>query len=155
MTFIIPSIIRIQANGKTASEFSTSTPTNGQLTLSDHSRSPLSVSYEIIENSQRMVDGTMRKSIISKKKSFSCTWDMMPTVSTMMADGNADAAKMKAYYELYCYNPLTLTLRYKRNNAETPVDETCQVYWTDFSFDVVKRYKNFDYWNVSAEFTEI
>ena len=155
MTLIIPSIIKLQANGKTASEFSTSTPTNGQLTLSDHSRSPLGVSYEIIQNTQRMADGTMRKSVIAKKRSFECSWEMLPTTSTMIVDANADAAKMKAYYELYCFSPLTLTLRYKRNNAETPVDETYQVYWTQFNFDVIKRYKNFDYWNISSEFTEI
>jgi len=155
MTLITPSIIRLQANGKAAVEFSIATPTNGQLTLSDHSRSPLSVSYEIIENNQRMVDGTMRRSVIAKKRSFSCTWDMLPTISTMVVDKNSDAAKMKAFYELYCYSPLTLTLRYKRNNIQTPVDETYQVYWTDFSFDVIKRYQNFDYWNLSSEFKEI
>jgi len=155
MTLIIPSIIKLQANGKTAAEFSPSTPTNGQLTLSDHSRSPLSVSYEIIENKQRMADGTMRRSIISKKRTFGCSWEMMPTVTNLMADGNANATNMKAFYELYCYSPLTLTLRYKRNNSETSIDETYQVYWTDFSFDVIKRYKNFDYWNVTSEFTEI
>lgn len=102
-----------------------------------------------------MADGTMRKSIISKKRTFDCSWEMMPTITTMMADGNANAANMKEFYELYCYSPLTLTLRYKRNNAETPVDETYQVFWSGFSFDVVKRYQNFDYWNVTSDFTEI
>ena len=63
MTFLTPSIITLQVVDKNTTEFDTTTEDmdNGQLTLSDHSRSPLSINYEIIENTQRMANGTARK----------------------------------------------------------------------------------------------
>lgn len=160
MTFTSPSIIQLQVTGGSTTEFnSSSNPGNGgKLTLSDHSRSPLNVSYEMIERSQRMADGTMRKYIVAKKKSFSCQWEMLPTIRGMVADGNADARDLKEYYESYCYKPLGLTTYYSRNDDERnslSYTSSYAVYWTGFSFEVVKRYKDFDYWNVTAEFTEI
>lgn len=155
MIFLTPSIIQLQVVGKSTNEFTSAAPSGGKLTLSDHSRSALSISYEIIENSQRMANGTMRKSIISKKKSFSCSWEMLPTVETHVVDNNAHALSMRDFYEKYCFLPMTLTLRHKKNGVVSPTYETYQVYWSGFNYDVIKRYNNFDYWNISADFTEI
>lgn len=155
MIFLTPSIIQLQVVGKSTTEFTSAAPSGGKLTLSDHSRSALSVSYEIIENSQRMANGTMRKSIISKKKSFSCSWEMLPTVGTHVVDNNAHALSMRDFYEKYCFFPMTLTLRHKKNAEANPIYETYQVYWSGFNYDVIKRYNNFDYWNISADFVEI
>lgn len=155
MIFLNPSIIQLQVVGKSTDEFTSDAPSGGRLTLSDHSRSALSISYEIIENSQRMANGTLRKAIISKKKSFSCSWDMLPTIGTQIVDNNANALSMRNFYEKYCFLPMTLTLRHKKNGTSNSVDETYQVYWSGFNYDVIKRYSNFDYWNVTSDFTEI
>lgn len=160
MTFLTPSIIRLQVQGGNAVEFdSTANPsTSGRITLSDHSRSPLSVNYEMIEKSQRMADGSMRKYVVAKKKIYSCDWTMLPTIRGQVADGNADARDLRDYYEAYCYKPLDMTLYFARNFSERSdlgYTQSVGVFWTSFNFEVIKRYKNFDYWNVSAEFTEI
>lgn len=165
MTFLTPSIIKLQADGKTAAEFSIASPNNGQLTLSDHSRSPLSVSYEMIENFQRMANGTARKYVIATKRSFSCNWSMLPSRKTltinsvnldMVVDKNADANLMRQYYQLYCNTPLTMTLFHKKNSStDTSYQESTKVFWSSFSYDVIKRYNDFDYWDVTAEFVEI
>lgn len=153
MSLITPSIIKLSLNGSTT-EFNGSI--GGQLTLSDDSRTPLSVDYEVIENSQRMANGTMRKYIISKKRTFSCTWNMLPTSSSILIDKHADANKLKKFYELYCHAPLSMTLYHKKNNDTTNgYQESYNVYWTSFNYEVVKRLKNLDYWNVNVEFTEI
>ena len=169
MTFLTPSIIKLRyaSGAEYDNTFTISTGTT--LTLSDHSRSPLSVSYEIIEKSSRMADGTMRKYVIGKKNRYSCQWTLLPTIRSQVADGNADARDMKEFYDRFCYSPLSLDLYYMTNATErgrvvVPVDknndtnhykETKNVFWTGFTFEVVKRFRNFDYWDVTTEFTEI
>lgn len=171
MTFLTPSIIRLKINGATTEFDSTSTvSTGGILTLSDHSRSQLSVNYEVIEKSNRMADGTMRRYIVSKKRKFSCQWSMLPTIRGQVADGNADARDMKEFYDKYCYSELQMSLFYMQNATERGkptsnynrtldanhyIETPINVFWSGFNFDVAKRLRNFDYWNVSAEFTEI
>jgi len=151
MAFLTPSIIKLSYNNST-----TEYPTGTQLTLSDHSRSDLSVDYDVIEKSQRMANGTMRKYVVAKKKQFSCSWDMLPTISSYVVDGNANAKNMKSFYETYAGSPLTMTLYFGKNGVtDTSYAQAVNVFWDKFSFNVVKRYKDFDYWNVDAEFVEI
>jgi len=169
MTLLTPSIIRLKyASG---SEFNSgaSVGTGTILTLSDHSRSPLSVNYEIIDKTSRMADGTMRRYVIGKKMKYSCQWSLLPTIRSHVSDGNADARDMKEFYDKYCYSPLEMSMFYMQNaterskptqNYDRTLDanhyiETKNVFWTGFSFEVVKRFRNFDYWNVTSEFTEI
>ena len=165
MSLLTPSIIKLQVDGKPASEFTTAAQTNGQLTLSDHSRSPLSVSYEVIENFQRMANGTARKYVVAKKRTYTCSWTLLPSrksitegsVSTdLTVDGNADANTMKAFYEKYCNDSITMSLYHKRNSStDSSYVESVKVFWSSFSYDVVKRYRDFDYWNVTVDFVEI
>lgn len=159
MTYLTPSIIKLQVPSKAASEFVIGTgENNGQLTLSDHSRSPLGVSYETIENMQRMADGTARKYVIATKRKFSCSWQLLPSRKTldMVVDDNADSLTMKRFYEINFPYQMTMSLYHKRNSSDDlSYVETINIFWTDFSYDVVKRYKDFDYWNVTAEFMEI
>lgn len=156
MAFLTPSIIKLTQNGSDV-EFNPGGETSGlQLTLSDHSRSELQIKYDVIEKSQRMANGITRKYVVAKKKQLSCSWDMLPTVQSMVVDGNANAKKMKQYYELYSGQPLSMTLYYGKNAAtDATYVEYINVFWDSFDFDISKRYNNFDYWNISAEFVEI
>lgn len=157
MNLITPSIIKLQVVGGSTDEYTSATTTGGALTLSDHSRSPLTIDYEVIESALRMADGTMRRQIISKKKIFSCSWTSLPTITTMVADSKANAGLVRDFYEKYCYKPMTLSLFHYRNGraSESLYKEEHSVFWTYFNYEIVKRYKNYDYWDVSAEFTEI
>jgi hypothetical protein len=157
MTFSTPSVIKLSVVGGNATEFD-NLNSGGALTLSDHSRSPLSVSYDVLSKSDRMADGTLKRYVVARKKIIQCQWSMLPTIRSQVADGNADARDMKEFYESNLYRPMSMTLYYNRNTAErsgAAYAETLSVYWNNFTFDVVKRYKNFDYWNVTAEFLEI
>lgn len=157
MTFLTPSIIKLQVPSKAAAEFVVgSGESNGQLTLSDHSRSPLSVNFAPIENLQRMADGTARKYVVSNKKTLSCSWEMLPTVQSLVVDANASALTMKRFYEVNYPYDMTMTLYYKKNaSANLSYTETINVFWSAMNFDVIKRYDEFDYWNVTAEFMEV
>lgn len=157
MSFLTPSVIKVQVPSKAAAEFVPGTgESNGQLTLSDHSRTPLSVSYEVIENSQRMADGTMRKYVIANKRLISCSWEMLPTTANMVVDSNASALAMKRFWEINNPYAMTMTLYYKKNgSADLTYADSINVFWNTFSFDIIKRFRDYDYWNTTAEFTEV
>jgi len=157
MAFLTPSIITLQVNSKNTTEFVPGTgESNGKLTLSDHYRSPLQTSFEMIESQQRMADGTMRKYIVANKKRLSCSWEMLPTITTMVVDGNASALAMKRFYEINYPYDMTMKLYYKKNGStDLSYIETINVFWQFMSFDVIKRYNDFDYWNIDTEFVEI
>jgi hypothetical protein len=157
MTFLTPSAIKLRVVGGSTTEFNNLNG-GGSLTLSDHSRSPLSVSYDVLTKSDRMADGTMKKYVIAKKKIIQCQWTMLPTIRTQVADGNADARDMKEFYEANLYRKMSMTLYYHRNHTERSgltYSEPIEVFWENFSFEVVKRYRDFDYWDVTAEFVEV
>lgn len=157
MSFITPSIITLQVVGENTNEFDAITgASNGKLTLSDHSRSPLSIDYDLIEKSFRMADGTARKQIIAKKRTFSCSWEMLPTIRAHVADSNADALDVKRFFELNSPKTMNMSLYHKRNSDSTSTyKEDILVYFTSFNYDIVKRYRDFDYWNVTIEIEEV
>jgi hypothetical protein len=157
MTFLTPSIIKLRVNGGSSTEFNNLNG-GGSLTLSDHSRSPLSITYDVLSKSDRMADGTLKRYVVARKKIIQCQWSMLPTIRAHVADGNADARDMKEFYESNLYRQMDMTMNFHRNHTEragTNYSESVAVYWNSFSFEVVKRYKDFDYWNVTAEFLEV
>lgn len=158
MTFLTPSIVTLQVLNKPASEFfnTPSAINNGRLTLTDHSRSPFSIDYDRIEKASRMADGTLRKYLVSQKRSFSCSWSMLPTIDSMVVDANANAERMKTFYEMNSGLPMGMTLFSHRNStSNNSYTEYYKVFWESFDYEIVKRYKDFDYWDISASFTEI
>jgi hypothetical protein len=157
MTFLTPSIIKLRVSGGSATEFNNLNG-GGSLTLSDHSRSPLSITYDVLSKSDRMADGTLKRYVVARKKIIQCQWSMLPTIRAHVADGNADSRDMKEFYESNLFRQMDMTMNFHRNHTErsgSGYSESLAVYWNSFSFEVVKRYKDFDYWNVTAEFLEV
>lgn len=83
-------------------------------TLTDHNRQPLQISYETIENSARMANGTLRRYITANKKKIAISWDMVPAGGgyTFAADSNLGAAWLKSFYEENIYKPVWVKLTY-------------------------------------------
>ena len=54
--------------------------------LSDHNRSPIAISYDIVEQSQRMANGKMRKYVIANKLKVSADWKDLPTIDSNLVD---------------------------------------------------------------------
>lgn len=46
--------------------------------ITDHNRQPLNITYERLGTPNRMVDGTLRRHSIAKKRSFAMAWTMVP-----------------------------------------------------------------------------
>lgn len=147
--------------------------------LSDHNRNPIATSYEVIENSRRMANGTLRKYVVAKKQKVSTDWHDFPTLDSNLVDystGGRAGAWMKAFYEANVFQPVLVKLVYAKETTPTqntvPSDasyvdalrsssNTFYAYMTNFSYDVDKRMVSMgsntgiDYTNIKIEFTEI
>lgn len=120
--------------------------------ISDHNRSPLAIEVNRIERSSRMVDGTMRKYVVSQKRTFSCSWENLPSVnagSSGPVDLGLSGTEMQAFSDS-SDNPFTLTLSDGQTN-----EETFLVYLQEFSYEIVKRGATVDLWNVTVSLEEV
>ena len=144
----------------------TGTTSTASLTyyLSDHNRSPVQQSYEIIQNSKRMANGTMRKYVVASKKSWSVSWDMFPGVSSKTVDGYLGAMSLQALYDNHYDIPITLNMYAGSTTGPTGAKQTLpaptagtptKVFISSFSCTINKRFGDIDYWSVSMEFVEV
>lgn len=89
-----------------------STPTNYIIT--EHNRGPLQLSYDVVQDSNRMADGTMRRYITANKKKAAFSWKTVPAAGgkNFTADGNLGAAFLKSFYEENVYKPVWIKMTY-------------------------------------------
>lgn len=116
--------------------------------VSDHNRSPLSINVERIEQKQRMVDGTMRKYVIADKRSFSCSWEQLPTADARTADGKLGAVAMENFYNT---TPGLFTLQLFMGDGTMT---SHNVMFSDFSKEIVKRGTT-DFWTINVTMEEV
>ena len=120
--------------------------------VSDHNRGPLSQDIERIERKQRMADGTLRRHTVAKKRTWSASWEMLPSVNTggmTTADGGMSGSEMEAFQDA---NDGQFQMQL-RTGAGTIT--TVWVMIAEFSKEVVKRGPNADLWNVSITLEEV
>ena len=136
--------------------------------LTDHNRGQISIVPTLIEKSQRMANGTMRKYIVDQKDTISVSWDFLPTKTAESVDGGYGAAWMAAFYEANAQMPIYLKIIKSQDTVPSlsayPSDSTFvssstgsrtyTVFMTSFSMDVLKRTTVSDYVNLQFEFTE-
>ena len=145
--------------------------------FTEHNRSTVPVSYEYIENSQRMANGTMRKYVIAKKRNFTVSWTMLPSRSDLTIDQKQGAEAIQAFHNKYYGQKLTIVLKYHGASASSKAsygavavngsssensvmtEESIDVFINSFSYDIQKRLngpngKSFDYVNLSIGFVE-
>lgn len=132
--------------------------TNGTLSgvLTEHGRQPVSIDIERIGGKDRMIDGTMRASYIAKKRSFTVTWQGVPTIESMLLD--ADVATIRAgkwIKDFYEATTGTVTVTLNFDGAPGPIEMLI----TGFNYDIDKRTYttsgNFDLVNISMTLEEI
>ncbi len=152
------------------------------LILSDHNRSEITVGTNRIENRKRMINATMRSYHIADKLTVSWDWQLLPSraynadpsfnlsgLSTTnptdyTVDGGAGGADIVKWYEDH-NGPFYMFMSYDRHdrfdgqNDEydhlNQYNDVIQVYFTSFSFNIVKRGRaNHDLWNISVTVEE-
>lgn len=157
---------------------------NQFLILSDHNRSAIQFKPERIEQRQRMINGNMRSHHIADKMTINFSWNNLPSrafssvadfnstgqssltgKNEYTADGGAGGVELLEWYETH-KGPFWMFLSYDnyRNfgTAESAYlhlsnySEIVQVYFADFSYDVVKRGRtNHDLWDISVSLEEV
>ena len=114
----------------------------------EHNRSPVNIAYEKIETANRMIDGTMRKWVISEKRTWSVSWEMVPHTSLRTVDGGMGGQEMENFYTL---NPYEFTMEIRQPNG---TNERVLVFFNDFSKSIEKR-GLYEFWNISATIEEV
>jgi hypothetical protein len=124
--------------------------------ITDHGREPLTVTVERIENVQRMADGTLRRYVVAKKRTFQCNWTNIPSVTgTHLANGQPGSYIENIHDTVN--GPFYIRLRAgaDRDTTFTGLSGTIyQVMITDFSKDIVKRSTAYDMWNLDITLEE-
>jgi hypothetical protein len=121
--------------------------------VSDHGRSSLSQPVERLENKQRMVDGTLRRYSVTKKRTWSCSWDMLPSTNSKAnglktADGGMAGEDIEAFHNSH---DGAFDIQLRRGDGSVT---TATVMISDFSKEVVKR-GTVDFWNLDITLEEV
>lgn len=134
--------------------------------VTDHGRSGLDISIEPIETKQRMVNGTMRKYTVAKKRTFSWSWENLPDKNvSFLANGTTHGDWLEAFYNA-TDGAFLMRLRsgsdqgassLTRNGTPKDADNTriFTVMFSEFNKEVVKRGVAFDLLNVSMAVEEV
>jgi hypothetical protein len=153
--------------------------------LSDHNRGEIDISFERIENRQRMINGTMRSYHIADKNKFSWSWEMLPSraysedpnytsngkligsasVEMFTVDGGAGGVELINWYKTHS-GPFFMLLAYDRYDIFpsgsvqyehlAQYNIVHQVYFSSFENAIVRRAGlNHDFWNISVALEEV
>jgi hypothetical protein len=125
--------------------------------VSEHNRSQFDISTDRIEKQQRMSNGTLRKFFIADKKTFSLSWDMLPSYRTLTVDGAWGAEDLRTFYSSAqgqsSFN-IRVNLAKDGTNQESANYEEYTVVFSDCNFTVLKRGLQ-PFWNVSITLVEV
>lgn len=137
--------------------------------LTDHNRKEIDISPTLIEQTQRMANGKMRKYVIASKKTINTSWIDVPSKTSSTVDSNYSSAWLSEFYNANVFLPIYVKFTHSKittpTTASVPDDstfdtarvksETIQCYITKFNVKTKHRNTFFDYVDMDIEFTEI
>lgn len=101
--------------------------------VSDHNRSPISVTVERKENRKRMANGDLRVFVVSQKRVIKVSWKDLPHDDARSADGFWSVASLQSFYNGMT-GSFTLRITYGDNSYED-----ISVMFKDFNLTLKKR----------------
>ena len=149
--------------------------------LTDDNRQPIKIVFEVIEKTNRMADGTLRRYVIARKHKISTSWQTVWSKTSMSSDYGTYSGKagvwMRSFYEANVFTPIKLKLIVaggyngiidpnapsyneddyfsSKQSSVDPSNPVYTVYITNFDYEVVNRNSNYDLVNINIEFTEV
>lgn len=127
-----------------------SDPEYGSRKLSDHNRSAINLSFDKIENKERMANGTLRKFVVATKRNIKVSWEDLPRQDAHTADGFWGANSIKSFYNSNGNSAFWVTINYGDST-----NEFFQVMFTDFNMKLSKRSLVTDLYNVDFGLEEV
>lgn len=145
------------------------------LYLTDDGREPVSVDPQRIEYKQRMLNGRMRSYYVADKRTFSTSWRDLPSRSEDASQKYiseyqrrtstikyAAGQELKKWYETYTGSFWMLLIydgpEYDASTNNKTADQQVEkynVFFEDFSFNIVKRGQFHDLWDVDITLVEV
>jgi hypothetical protein len=153
--------------------------------LSDHNRSGITVNKQRIENRKRLINASMRSYHVADKRVYSVSWDNLPSrsynldpaygedgkptangLTSYTVDGGSGGVELLNWYENHP-GPFYMFLAYDKYNEFSAsanleytylkkYNEIVEVYFSDFTYDVVRRGINtHDFWNITVSLEEV
>jgi hypothetical protein len=126
--------------------------------LTEHNRASFNIDNNRIEQAQRTSNGTLRKFFIADKKTFSVTWDMLPSYRTLTVDGAWGAEDIRSFYNSSAGKDVfKIKINLAKggtNDTETVKAEEYNVVFTNCNFTVLKRGLQ-PHWSVSITLEEV
>lgn len=117
--------------------------------VSDHNRSPLSVSYEKFSIDHRLIDGTLRRLSLGRdKRTFKVDWKALFNDDNTV-DGFMGYDSIKEFYE---NTPGDFEMTITQGNGDT---ETIRVMFQDMNYSVNKRGPRTDFYDLSVVMLEV
>lgn len=123
----------------------------GDSTLSkvtEHNRSPLDVSWDPFETSQRMIDATLRKWTVARKRTWSTSWELIPHSNIRTVDGGWGGEAMQSFY---LSKPAEFSMEIAQPDG---TKERVLVMFKSFDKSIEKR-GLYEMWNVSVSIEEV
>lgn len=124
--------------------------------ITDHNRSPIDVSVERIETKDRMANGTLRRYVVAKKRSWSTSWERLPSKNGLpgfedTVDGGIAGEDIEAFH-----NDKDGSFALRIVGADGVVVATATVMISDFDKAVVKRSSGgMEFWDLSITLEEV
>lgn len=88
--------------------------------LTDHNRQPISITYTLVEQSDRMANGTFRKYVIGRKFVIKVDWKDVPTLDSNLVDWDGNTfgpAWIKSFYEANSFNPIYVRFNFAKDQG--------------------------------------
>lgn len=137
--------------------------------VSDHSRSEFTINVERIGDDKRMIDGTMRRSVIANKKTWNTSWNNLPSAKRTGAmpviDGGMAGYDMEQFYYDHSGAFIMTIRRGSAINRTPPANPTlpyeddhfyiARVMFEEFSLVVKKRGQYADLVDVTVSLVEV
>lgn len=133
--------------------------------ITDHNRQPLDISFERIGTQNRMVDGTLRRYSVAKKRTFQLSWTMIPAkrnatyggkTGITTVDGGWAGEDIESFYNNND-GAFKIKLRKGSDEAKAITDGTIEVATvmiSEFSKSVEKR-GVVDLWSLDITLEEV
>lgn len=114
----------------------------------EHNRGPLDVSWDQIETSERMIDGTLRRWQVAKKRTWSVSWEGVPHSTNRTVDGGMGGEAMQAFYNS---KPAEFSMEIRNPDGSR---ERVLVMFSSFDKTIESR-GVYEMWNVDVQIVEV
>ena len=86
--------------------------------LTDDNRQPIKITYDVVEKTSRMADGTLRRYVVARKHKITASWSNVWSHSSMSSDGGKAGAWIKSFYEANVFIPMNVRLTVASVNTQ-------------------------------------